>query len=168
MTIVNSTMADIDRLFEMYDAASVYMKEKGAPSPWQGFERTKVAAEIEEARQWKVVENGEITAVFLTTYNDPHIWQEKDQDPAVYIHRIATHPEHRGKGYVQDIVDWAREHAQEKGKKFVRLDTGAGNKPLINYYIRCGFNFLGDVYINSPELPAHYRGGTFALLEIEL
>ncbi|MFB6456357.1 GNAT family N-acetyltransferase [Chitinophaga sp. Hz27] len=168
MVIVNSTMEDIDKLFELYGAAASYMREMGAPSPWKGFERPVVAGEIEEGRQWKVIENGEIVAVFLTTYNDPHIWQEKDEDPAVYLHRIATHPGHRGKGYVQGIVDWGKEHARANGKKFLRLDTGAGNERLINYYKRCGFNFLGDVYTNSPALPAHYRGGTFALLEIVL
>lgn len=166
--IVNSTMADMDTLFAFYRAGAVYMKDMGEVRPWQEFERTAVAKEIEEGRQWKVLDNGETVAVFLTTYNDPFVWQEKDQDPAVYIHRIATHPEHRGKGYVQGIVDWGREHARENGKKFLRLDTGARNTRLVNYYKRCGFNLLGEVYPDSPALPAHYRGGIIALMEIAI
>lgn len=115
------------------------------------------------------MEDDRIACIFSITLQDPFIWKEKDKDPAVYIHRIATHPDFRGNGYVRHIVQWAREYALRTGKSYIRMDTGGGNDKLNNYYISCGFNYLGIIApVVSDELPAHYKEGTSSLFEIAL
>lgn len=168
MKILLSKTADLDDIFQLYDAATAYQKTVGIRS-WKGFERAMVENEIEEERQYKIVIDDEIACVFLLTENDPLIWQEKDKDPSVYIHRIATNPKFRGKHFVKEIVKWVKRYAVDHQKNFIRLDTGSGNEKLNNYYKSCGFNYLGIVKLNATgNLPAHYKEGAFSLFEMEV
>jgi len=168
MEIVNSTHDDIATIFKLYDEGTAYQKTV-ARKHWKGFEHSLVESEINEGRQWKILVEGAVACVFAVSFNDPHIWQGKDKDPAIYIHRIATNPLFRGNGFVKHIVAWARKYAREKGKQFIRMDTGSGNDKLNNYYIDCGFTYLGVVDLGAAEkLPAHYRGGSSSLFEIKL
>lgn len=96
MQIINSTKEDIKTIFEFYDAAIAYQKIK-FNKHWQGFDTALIEKEIKENRQYKIVVDGSIVCIFAITFNDPVIWCEKDKDPAVYIHRIVTHPAFQGK-----------------------------------------------------------------------
>jgi len=168
MKILLSKPADLDQIFQLYDAATAYQKEVGIRA-WKGFERKLVENEISEKRQYKIVIDHEIACVFLITDNDPLIWQEKDQDPSVYIHRIATNPKFRGKHFVKEIVKWAKQYASDHQRNFIRLDTGSGNQKLNHYYQSCGFNYLGIVKLkDTGNLPAHYKEGAFSLFEMNI
>jgi hypothetical protein len=87
-----------------------------------------VNKEIAEKRQWKIMVGDSIACVFATTFNDPFIWQEKDKEPSVYIHRIATDPRHRGNNFVIEIVRWARTYAKENGKSFYKIRHCGGKQ----------------------------------------
>lgn len=166
MKIENSTAGDIDSIFALYDIATAYMKER-SPIAWPAFERSMVQTEIEENRQWKMIINNSIACVWATTFSDEQIWEEKNADAAVYIHRIAVHPDFRGQQLVSKIVAWAMAHAKEHHKKYVRLDTVGDNKGLIKHYTSCGFDFLGLYQLkNTTGLPPHYHNATVSLFEL--
>ena len=168
MEILNSIPADIDRLFELYDAATLYQKTVGGLA-WKGFDREPVLKEIEAGDQWKIMIDGQIAAVFLIAWSDPLIWKEKDQEDAIYIHRIAIDPLFRGQHFVKHIITWSKAYALEHGRSFLRMDTGAGNERLNNYYISCGFSYLGIVPIgDAGDLPAHYHNRSFSLFEMAI
>ena len=103
------------------------------------------------------------------TFSDKEIWEEKDQNDSIYIHRIATNPAFRGQRLVKNIVAWAKNYAREHGKKFVRLDTLGNNTRLIQHYTEAGFNFLGVVRLaDVSKLPLHYhREPDCLLFELE-
>ena len=168
MKILNSTLEDVGTIFEIYDQATILQKQIGKKY-WMGFEREMVKKEIKENRQWKIVIDDQIACVFVITFSDPEIWGEKDKDPSVYIHRIATNPAFRGNSFVKNIVAWATDFAKANQKSFIRIDTGSGNDRLNNYYISCGFNYLGIKELtDTADLPAHYQEGSFSLFEISL
>ena len=168
MKIINSTYEDIDTIFKLYEEGTAYQKAV-AKKHWKGFERALVEKEIVEKRQWKVLMEDDIACVFAITFNDPHIWQEKDKDPSIYIHRIATNQRFRGNSFVKHIIDWAKPYAKQNKKEFIRMDTGSGNEKLNNYYIDCGFIYLGVIQLGSTaNLPEHYRNGTSSLFEIKV
>jgi RimJ/RimL family protein N-acetyltransferase len=168
MTIKNSNIQDIDEIFKLYKIATNFQKTRFI-SHWPEFERDLVATEIAEDRQWKIVINNEIACVWATTFNDPQIWEEQNNDPAIYIHRIATNPNFRGQNMVLEIVKWAKVYAKENNKKFIRMDTVGNNQGLIAYYEKCDFNFLGLLKLkDTTGLPAHYKDATVSLFEIEL
>jgi GNAT superfamily N-acetyltransferase len=168
MKITNSNLDDIEKIFELYDAGTAYQKVN-APRHWKGFEKKLIEAEIAEKRHWKILENDEIACTFATTFNDAVIWGERDQEASLYIHRIATNPDFRGRAYVHHIVHWAREYAANSGRQYIRMDTGSGNQKLNDYYTSHGFEYKGITSLGeTPELPEHYQNASFSLFEIAL
>jgi ribosomal protein S18 acetylase RimI-like enzyme len=168
MQIVQSTKEDIETIFSFYDMAVVYQKTK-FEKHWLPFDKEMVKKEVLENKQWKILEADEVACVFAIAYEDPFIWKEKNIDPSIYIHRIVTHPAFRGKHYVKAIIEWARRHAIEKEKKFIRMDTWGDNQGLIDYYVKCGFKFLGPTKPEpTDELPKHYSAILLGLFEISL
>ena len=166
MKIVNSKPEDIDEIFRLYGMAVAYQKTRFSVH-WPEFDRKLIETEIVENRQWKMIVKDSTACVWATTFSDPQIWEERNDTPAVYIHRIATNPDFRGKNLVQQIVDWAKNYALLHGKLYVRLDTVGDNEKLISHYTNCGFNFLGMVTLrDTTGLPEHYRQGDVCLFEL--
>ena len=156
MQITNCLIEDIPVMQQLYDLAREFQKEK-SNWHWLSFDTETLKQEIAAKRQWKIIEEGKIVCIFLIIYDDPHIWGERNNDPSVYIHRIVTHPDFRGKQLTKKIIDWAKAHGKSLGKKFIRIDTWGENKKLTDYYIQCGFTFLEIITPESTvNLPSHY------------
>lgn len=168
MEILNSTIQDTEEIFRLYKLATAFQKTKSA-TPWPDFDSKLIETEIVEKRQWKIVIDGKVACVWATTFSDPQIWEERDKDPSIYIHRIATSPDFKGQNLVSEIVTWAKKYASENNKKFIRMDTVGNNPGLISHYKKCGFDFLGLSKLkNTNELPAHYENATVSLFEIAI
>jgi len=166
MEIHNSDIEDIDNIFCLYKTATDFQKKKAA-APWPDFDRELIKKEIGEKRQWKIVIDGKVACVWATTESDPQIWLKKNDEPAIYIHRISTDPHFRGQSLVKEIVKWSKIYAKEKNKKYVRMDTVGENSGLINHYTKCGFDFLGLSELkDTTALPAHYHNATVSLFQI--
>jgi len=168
MIIQNSTTNDIDEIFKLYAIATDFQKSKFFVH-WPEFKRALIETEIMEKRQWKMIIDGEIACIWATTFNDPQIWGERDRDPALYIHRIATNPDFRGNNFVARIVEWAEQYARENDRSYIRMDTIGENRGLIEHYQKCGFEYLGYHKLDSIEgLPDHYALADACLFEIKL
>jgi ribosomal protein S18 acetylase RimI-like enzyme len=168
MRIETSASTDVGRIFELYDEAIDFQKQV-FDKHWLGFDRELVDREIAEGGLWKIVEEGDIACVFSIVYEDPILWGANSGDRAMYIHRIVTASEFRGRGYVKAITNWAKQYACENNLRFVRMDTWADNQKLLDYYQACGFKFIGLISpAESDTLPPHYKGLTLSLLEIDL
>ena len=120
--IVPSTITDLDIIFSLFNHAIHYQKRNGFDI-WPQFRTQLVETEILENRHWKILDGNTIVCVFSVLYNDPIIWKDKDSDPSIYLHRIAVNPLFKGKGIMMVIKQWTIEHAKEKKKKYVRMDT---------------------------------------------
>ncbi|KPH14395.1 GNAT family N-acetyltransferase [Chryseobacterium sp. ERMR1:04] len=168
MEIQNATNNDIDEIFRLYKIATDFQKSKYIVH-WPEFELNLVQTEISENRQWKLVIGNKIACVWAIAFSDPQIWEELNNDSAVYIHRIASNPEFKGQNLVEHIVAWAKQYVFDNKKKFIRMDTVGENQGLINYYTKCGFSFLGLSKLKNTEgLPAHYNNATVSLFQIAL
>lgn len=168
MRIEHSHINDIETIFGIYRAAIDYQRAHGY-NLWPVFERSLIEKEIEEKRHYKITGDNRVACVFSVVYNDPIIWEEKDRDPSVYLHRIATHPSFKGKGLMHLVKKWAADHAHQNNKKFIRMDTWGDNEGLKKYYLNCGFTYLGQKSLSQPNpLPQHYWGTSLSLFEIIL
>jgi GNAT superfamily N-acetyltransferase len=166
MEIQNSTIKDIDTICYLYKTATDFQKIKSAV-PWPVFDRNLIEQEINELRQWKIVIDTKIACVWATAESDPQIWLKRNEEPAIYIHRISTNPDFRGQNLVNEIVKWSRLYAKANNKKYVRMDTVGENFGLINHYKKCGFDFLGLSELkNTTGLPAHYHNATVSLFQM--
>ena len=140
MDIQNSTTKDIDEIFRLYQLATDFQKARFAVHCPE-FSRQLIETEIAEDRQWKLLLEGRVACVWATTFSDPQIWEERNADPSLYIHRIATHSQFRGRQLVGEIVTWARGFARQNQKACIRMDTVGYNPGLISYYQKRGFDF---------------------------
>jgi GNAT superfamily N-acetyltransferase len=168
MIITNTVFADLDTLDTLFDEAIAYQRSRFPSHVWQKMNRPLISAEIEEKLHWKIVEEGQIAGFFSMLYTDAMVWDERDADPSLYLHRIVTNPVFRGKGYVREIITWANAFGKAVGKKYLRLDTGRDNRRLNEYYQECGFVFCGIKQFNEdagPEVPRHYLGSGLSLYE---
>ena len=167
MRFENAVPADIDIIFDLYGAAIEFQK-KIFHHNWLGFDRSMVEREIEEKRLWKIIDEEQIACIYSVVYSDPMIWRERSEDSAIYIHRIVTNSDFRGRGYARTITEWAKDFARTNNIRFIRMDTWGDNQKLIGYYQDCGFKFLG---LTAPEisdaLPKHYVGISLSLFEID-
>lgn len=166
--IENCSIEDLDLILDLYKYATEYQKERFY-SFWPEFEKSMVEIEILENRQWKMIVDGEIVCIWATTFTDPLIWEEKDVDPSVYLHRITSNPNFRGRGLVKQIVEWSKNYATQNSKSFIRLDTVGENHKLIKHYTGFGFEFLGIFKLtNTIGLPQHYHNADVCLFELKV
>lgn len=169
MQIKNSNLNDVSEIFRLYKLATDFQKIKFPGNQWPEFERKLIDKEVVENRQFKLIINNEIACVWAIAFNDEHIWEEKENNSSIYLHRIATNPAFRGQNFVKKIVDWAKDYAVEKNKEYIRMDTCGRNDRLINHYKRCGFDFIGIKRLkDTSKLPLHYHNAEVCFFEIKL
>lgn len=165
MIIQNSDLNDCSSIFELYEIATAYMQSKNQVA-WPAFERDLILGEIHQRRQWKLLIDGTIACIWATALCDPLIWGLEAITPSLYLHRIATHPDFRGRRLVQQIVAWADAYCQNNGLHYVRMDTVGINRGLITYYQKLGFDFLGTKELDHTDgLPAHYQEAPVCLFQ---
>jgi len=136
--IVPVEPSDVELVFDLYDNAIEFQKTV-FDKQWLGFDEALVNREIGEGRLWKILDRGDVGCIFSVSYEDPLIWGARSHISSMYIHRIVTNSDFRGRGYVRAIVDWARDHASSLGLRYIRMDTWADNLKLKDYYIGHGF-----------------------------
>ena len=157
LEIKNCSLADVDSIMALYDAA-IELQTKKNMVVWPKFERSFIEKEIQDKRQWKIMIGNEIACNWSITFEDKEIWGEKDDNNSIYIHRLAANPAFRGNRFIDMIVPWAKAYALSRGRKYIRLDTLGNNTRLIEYYRSAGFDFLGIFKLmNTQNLAAHYK-----------
>lgn len=105
------------------------------------------------------VHNQILGVIVLTDYMDEEYvsisWLTKSEKN-LYIHRLATHPDSWGKGYGQNLMDFAEDFAKISGYLSIRLDTFSLNKRNQIFYETRGYKKLGDIYFpKQSEAPFH-------------
>ncbi len=167
MTILNSEQKDLTEIFRLYRLATDYMKSKQQVY-WPQFSEELIVQEIEDHKQWKLLIENEIACIWATTLNDELIWGSKNE-PALYIHRIATNPKFRGQNLAKKVFEWANEFGKSKQLQYTRMDTVGLNKGLISHYQKMGFTFLGARPLkNTNGLPDHYKAGEVCYFQKEI
>lgn len=168
MEIKNCDKEDINEIFRLYRIATDFQKTKFSMH-WPEFDRKLIATGIIENRQWKILIDKQIACVWKTTFSDSQIWEERNNDPSIYIHRIATDPNFRGRNLVRVIVNWAKKFATENDRKYIRMDTVGHNTGLISYYVKCGFDHLGSIKLKDTDgLPAPYKNARIGLFQMTI
>ena len=68
-------------------------------------------------------------------------WQI-DSDEEIVLHVLEVHPNHRGKGLAQKLVENVIEQERKAGKKALRLDVIENNTTAEKLYQKLGFRYI--------------------------
>ena len=93
--IENTTKNDRDDVIWLFEQA-MEQQGKNGYRVWNEIDIPGLEKDIENQLQYKIVHNNHILCIFSIQYNDPFIWCDKDQDDAIYLHRIVVHPAFKG------------------------------------------------------------------------
>jgi ribosomal protein S18 acetylase RimI-like enzyme len=138
----------------------------GAQTSGPSSRTNPYVAEIEAGRLFRVMDGDALVGVFSVAYEDAAIWGEHERGEHIYLHRIARAATYPGRGLIAAGLGWAREQCRALGRAGLRMDTWASNEVLVAFYERQGFRVVGRRRIGvEPQLPAHYHGNEFTLLE---
>ena len=163
--ILNTTKSDLNLIFSLFDESIIYQRKKGYPV-WDNYDKAAIIRDIETENQYKVVVGSNVAMIFSVCYSDKIIWRERDQGDAIYLHRIVVNPDFKGQRLFGAILQWAVDTAEIRGLKFVRMDTWASNKNIVEYYVGFGFQIVGNITTPDTEaLPVHNRNLALTLLE---
>lgn len=166
--IVNTTKSDLETIFDLFEQA-MELQEKNGYKVWDNIDKAGLENDIETRLQYKILRENEILCVFSIQFSDPLIWRQRDQNDAIYLHRIVANPEFKGQKQFEKVLNWAEQLAKQYNLKFVRMDTWADNKKIIDYYKSFGFEFIENFNTpNATELPTQNRNLNVALLEMNL
>ena len=166
--IVNSTTEDLTSIFHLFDKTIEFYENNGY-KVWDHIDKTVLVNEIENQHHYQILNVNEILGIFSIQYNDPFIWRNRDQNDAIYLHRIVINPNFKGQKQFEKILNWAKQLALQRDLKYIRMDTWADNDKLIDYYKSYGFKFIENYKTaNAAELPTQNRNLNVALLEMKL
>lgn len=159
---------DLDFVCYLFEEAMAFQKRKGYPV-WLGYDRGALAREIEEGKTYKILVGNVVACTFSALFSDKIYWREKDQDDAIYLHRIVVNPMLRGQSHFAKVLAWAKAEAAKKGRRYLRMDTWAANPKIIKLYEGYGFRFIENYTTpDTEEISFQYRKQRLALLEMDL
>ena len=159
---------DLPEMLDVYAHARDYQIKVGQAS-YPVFTSDDFEKDILEGAYYKIVINEKTAAFFYIGFEDELIWDERENHCSVYLHRIVTHPDFKGKNLMQFVTDFAVSFAKKHDRRFVRMDTWNNNEPLKNYYLKFGFQIVGTRKLPEDErLHAHYWGETCVYFEMKV
>jgi hypothetical protein len=166
--IINTTEADLDFVFHLFDEAIIYQRKNNYPD-WEGYDKWVFEDDVINNRQFKIISGDAITCIFSVCYADKIIWRERDMNDGIYLHRIAVNPLFKGQQQFAKIFNWAIGHSRSVGRLYIRMDTWANNPVIIDYYKSFGFKLL-ETYMTPdiPDLPVQNRNILLVLLEFAI
>src|SRR4051812_9006335 len=75
------------------------------------------------------------------------------EEPALIVHRLCVKPGLQGRGFGQQLMDFAEHHAGASGYRSIRLDAYSGNASSVSFYQKRGYRQAGQVYFPRRTLP---------------
>ena len=150
--IRRASLADMDRILEIYALARQFMVDNGNPTQWKnGYPHSDLLVEdIRLGRLYVVCSSGTLCGVFMFRVGDDptyaHIEGSWRSDmPYGVIHRVAG----VGGGVFAAVLSFCAEQTDH-----LRIDTHADNLPMQHLVEKAGFSRRGVIYVEdgSPRI----------------
>ena len=129
--------------------ASRWVRCNGIDQWPERFPDQLIAGGIARGEVYLALDDGMAVGTLTLQWDDPRFWDEGND--AGYVHRLALVSSHRGRGHGYELLDWAQSQIAAAGRRYLRLDCGAENTALRNYYEAAGFEHRGDVSGHSSD-----------------
>jgi len=149
--IRKASTTDIDRILQITQACAKHMINNNIKQ-WNAHYPNQNAFQLDLKRNELYVlefEQIPIGCITISSHMDAEYTRIKWKTPNTnnrYLHRLAIHPAYQGKGFAQQLMDFAETHALEQNCASIRLDTFSKNQRNQKFYELRGYQKLGAVY----------------------
>lgn len=151
LVISQAVAGDSAKIYPHMEEVRRWLRERGSDQWSSPFTPTWIENQIELGQYFIAYHEGKLAATFRLMWADPDYWGD-DDTPALYLHTLAVNSAFSGKGIGGQILTWAENYARQHDKPYLRLDTGADNPFLVNYYDKAGFVLKGQTSLNKFRL----------------
>jgi hypothetical protein len=117
--ILTTEESDLHFIYQLFDDAISYQQKNSFPV-WPGYDKEVLLNDIRQQRQFKLVQQQEISYIFSICYSDKIIWRDKDKGDAVYLHRMVVSPKFKGEKRFGIILEWTKKHAKDRHLRYIR------------------------------------------------
>lgn len=96
------------------------------------------------AQTWRVCWQGaQAVACYCLLEADPLFWPDDSPGAALYLHKLAVHPEWQGRGLAQTLLTDAVQETRGRSVPLLKLDTATQRPKLRAIYEGFGFQNVG-------------------------
>lgn len=147
-----ATTNDLPEILNITRACAAFMISKNIFQWDENYpSRGTFKKDIDRNELWVLQEKEQlIGCIVITNLIDPEYipikWLTKTAHN-LYIHRLAVHPEHHGKGHAQKLMHHAENYAREHSATSIRLDTFSKNLRNQEFYESRGYKRLESIYL---------------------
>lgn len=159
MHIRSASVADVDEILRIYDAAKLFMRATGNLTQWTGGypSREVVLSDIVLGQLYVCEEEDVLLGVFCHFLGEDPTYRVIDgawEGGAPYgvIHRIAVAERAHGKGVAAACFAYAKAHTED-----LRIDTHADNLPMQRALEKNGFCHRGVIYLENGDPRLAYQ-----------
>lgn len=136
-------LKDKDRIVELLNKVTLYLHKKGINQWTYPWDTNEIKHDIENRFVYLLLVEDLIVGTFSIKDTDD-IEVNLIKPKSKYLYRIAISPEYQGKNLGIDIVKYSSDYSKSMGKSLY-LDCWAGNDKLRSFYLKTGFDFIGNV-----------------------
>jgi RimJ/RimL family protein N-acetyltransferase len=142
MQIRLANMNDLQKMLSILNLATLDLQQKSINQwdyPWN---INKIVNQIKNNCSYVLLDGDKIIGTFCITDID-HINELSVNVRSKYLSQIALLPKFQGRKFGSEITSYSCSFAKELNKTLY-LDCWAGNEKLKEFYLKNGFNYIGD------------------------
>lgn len=126
-------------------AAALHLKARGEPLWPESSLTPERLARYYPPAGWRVAWRGDVALACLCLMDaDPLFWPEDAPQEALYLHKLAVHPNAQGQGLSALLLREAARETARRGRPWLKLDTATGRPKLRALYENFGFQNVGE------------------------
>lgn len=144
MSGVTLTLGDTGAASGVLVAAALHLKARGEPLWPESSLTPERLARSYPPDGWRVAwRGGAALACLCLLDTDPLFWPDDPPGEALYLHKLAVHPQAQGQGLSALLLREAVRETGARGRRWLRLDTATGRPKLRALYADFGFQDVG-------------------------
>jgi|HubBroStandDraft_4_1064222.scaffolds.fasta_scaffold351812_2 hypothetical protein len=139
--IITAKTTDFKELTRIMDEANEYSRARSGEPAWKLKELalSELHEHVKAGNCFVMKVDQKIVATMTITDSDTFWGKPGTDGTALYVHKLMKHPGTHVRNVGLQFLSFAAHKAVQQHKEFLRCDTIATQKRLIDYYIRLSF-----------------------------
>ncbi|MEQ7008501.1 GNAT family N-acetyltransferase [Actinopolymorpha sp. B17G11] len=157
-TMRRAKPADLDAVMKLLADRISWLHDRGS-NQWSTRDfRPIMTNAIASGQTWLLWDHQTpVATLSLTSVGDPDFWSTDERaTPALYLSKLATAVNQRGRGLGAMLIDWANYYAAQRDVPTLRWDVWRTNDALQDYYSRIGIQ-----PVRIAEVPGRWSGALY-------